>query len=305
MKKKKSEKSIHKKTTTKTSQKRNVKNSSKKSNIIDKKNNKEKSQKKEFKRSSIDFIKKYKLIIIGLFTAILIFMMVYSTVHYGPFEDLKKRIDNKETFVLVIGDENTVIDSYQKMLDYYKDVYDFKYTYINLNEWPPTTYNKLVKIIDLNTNTLGYPYLLYIDKGVATISSNNVRDENGVKTFLINANIIKKEYTEKDYLINDEEFKDFINDKNGNILFYARNDENIYKYRKELLKVNAKVSIIYAERLNNQEIEYKLRQMLKLSDTKDFNLPMLIKFRSGEIVDYKDKVGPSRLIDVYKELEKK
>lgn len=259
----------------------------------------------ELRYRIIDFIKEYRKIIIGILALIFIFVIIYSTTHYGPFENMKKKLNNKETFVVVIANDESLSDSYKSMLDYYKDAYNFKYTYINLNEWPPTTYDKLVKIMKLDKNILTYPYLLYVEKGKMKTSSNSVIDENGLKNFLVNAKITKEEYKEKDYLLNDDEFDKFINDKNGNILFYTYNDANVYKYRKELLKANVKCSIIYAERLNNQVIENRLRKMFKLKDADEFNLPMLIKFKSGKIVDSKDNIGINRLIKVYKELEQK
>ncbi len=249
---------------------------------------------------------KVKIILIsGTLLVFIILLILYSNNKYKALNDIKKDLNNKETFLMVISNSEYQTENRKKILKYYAKAYNLKYIYINAEDWTPKHYDKLLGYIKADKETTKPPCLIYIKEGTLKATTNNVIDESIMKEFLVNNEIIKKEYIEKDYLLNDNEFKDFINDKEGNILFYAKNDQDIYEYRTRLLKAGAKYGIIYAERNNNAETEETLRKMLKLPSDKEFDLPMLIKFKSGKVIDYKDNIAINRVAKVYKDLEKK
>ena len=230
-----------------------------------------------------------KIIIIALSIfvgiGILLFLQKNSLlpIFTNKYTNIIKKIDNKETFSVLIVNDSAYGKEMKKTCDYYKDVYGIKYIYLD-EDHDDTEYKKLIKKLGSNLTGKETTIFAYIEKGVVKSSLAGEFYESSLKDFLINNGLIEKKYKDIDTIVIDKYNDSFKDDKSYNILYIDGADKNLYQYRKLLVKNKIKSYIVYVNNLGQIDTEKYFKKKLKFDSMEDNNkLPVIIKIKNGKI----------------------
>ena len=211
-----------------------------------------------------------------------------------PYKETIESIDNKGTLNVLIVDknENTGI---KDIFNYYKEVYEVNYKLINKDP-KNEEYKETIKKIDPNL-TGEEPFVFAVIKdGVAIATLMGDLEEKNLKDFLINNEIIDKNYKNIDTAI-DNKYKDYLNDKRGYCILYINaGDKDLYKYRRQLVENRIRSLIMYVGNGNQNSSEKYFKEKIGIKKGDYSKLPMTIKIRNGKILNTSSDVKVSELV---------
>lgn len=241
--------------------------------------------------------KKLILIIIGIliiFIVLLLILFIKNNINknvkenkYKLSEPILEKIDNKNNFILFITDNENECSScndINKLLKYYKNVYNLNVITFDKSETSEGDFNNLIKDFGLQDGFLVSGDILLVKDGVVVSAIKDAVFEDIIKENLINNGFIND--VGMDYFIEDEEFNKLYSSNNKElVLAYSGNEEG-YNYREILFelatKYNFKYSTIrigFGDTLNTSDILSK-----KMNN--NYKLPLLMIVGNNEIIDY-------------------
>ena len=121
-------------------------------------------------------------------------------------------------------------------------------------------------------------------------------EEKNLKDFLINNEIIDKNYKNIDTAI-DNKYKDYLNDKRGYCILYINaGDKDLYKYRRQLVENRIRSLIMYVGNGNQNSSEKYFKEKIGIKKGDYSKLPMTIKIRNGKILNTSSDVKVNELV---------
>ena len=195
------------------------------------------------------------------------------------YDSILKKLDNKEDFVLLLIDKDSEMN---EVFQYYIDVYDLDIEYL-YNDKTNNQYNEIIKRLNLTESSDNEITLLKIKKGHFNNGEIGLFGEAAIKNFLIENELIDKSYAEIDTAI-ESDFKDYYQDeKSYCVLYINSSNEDLYIYRKELVKNKIRSLVLYVGNIEQMEAEKYFQEELGFDDSND-QLPAVIKVRQNKVL---------------------
>ncbi len=233
---------------------------------------------------------KSKIIIIIILGATIacLFLIKGANTHENQYEKIVHKIENKETFNLVLSQNNDK-EAIVKILDYYKKMYDLDYEIDNI-DFNSTSYNSLIKKLGLRLTELDKNIYVIIKEGRLVGYFLGDFNESAFKNSLIASKMVDEKYSKIDAIVKNS-FKDYYTfGEDYCILYISPSDNNLYKYRKVLVESEIKSLVVYVE----GPFEIKIDEYFNgpsVIDKNDVNkLPVVVKIKNKRIISSKSGV---------------
>ncbi len=236
--------------------------------------------------------KKRIILLISLIVIVIISIItvtITSNSDNNNYQEVIDRINNKETFVLLITNkDNELLD----IMNYYKDVYSVEYTSLDYNN--KKEYNEILKKLSYDGSLDNDSLLKLYKNGEEIAGIEGIFSENDIKILLINNGLIDKEYKEIDSL----SLSNIDVNNSYNVLYINKDNKDLYEYRKLLVKNKIKSAVVFHGSYDESGLAMMLDEEYNTFE-KDV-LPILIKMKKNQImysttnIKLKDLVNKSK-----------
>lgn len=233
-------------------------------------------------------MKRKKLIIISIVVLLVIgvFLLIQRLPVANEYKQVLEKIDSDKSFNLLIVNEspsNKTTSDTANIFEYYKDVYGLNFIRVNGNS-NNLHYLKIIKKIDVNLSGNEPIIFSMFSKGNSVSNMIGEFPESFLKEYLISNKLIDKEYKDIDTAISTDFKKNLKKDKGYCILYIESNSNDLFAYRRLLVKNKVKSLIMYEGQTNQMEVEKYFKKELGLSNDVSDKLPMTIKIKNGKIL---------------------
>lgn len=207
----------------------------------------------------------------------------YLKEFYSYFEGSEDRL------VLIGRDDCSWCMLYQPVLNFYKDEYEFEYTYVNTNKLTESSLNKLLDKIGVDSSDFGTPMTLVVSNGEVVDSIHGYANEPDLVDFLQDYDFLdENEGLVVDYIDYDD-YEKLLKSKENEILVIGQTTCSYCIKAKPILNkiaVEKSVDIHYLDltKLDSEDLE-KVQNSLDYFSTNEWGTPLTLIIRKGKVVD--------------------
>ncbi len=221
------------------------------------------------------------IVLICVFMIILLLKNSNDKVVLSTYESIIDRVDNKETFNLLL--QNNDNDDIIEIFDYYHDVYDIDYKLL-LVDYNDERFNELLEKLSLDILPQDKSVFIVVEDGKVRFTIRGEYSEFNLKKFLVDHELIEKRYMYIDAIIYGN-FQDYYKDNNSYCVLYIRPDnQNIYDYRKTLVRNDIRSIIMYPNYAGSEEAEKYFKEKIDFGNNINEKLPAIIKIKQKKIL---------------------
>lgn len=214
--------------------------------------------------------------------------------------EFKKKLEKKENMLIYVTEDNCdLCKPIDKMIHYYENAYGLEFYYSNREN---LTSGELKEYFELEDQAIELPAVVYIRDGLLKGIDNKILSEDYFRDYLMDYGFIDKSYTENDYRISYEEFKEKYSSSEKQILYFYNYGSNVYSLgetgekkeyknidttREELFKLskenNFKYRIVF---YNSKDSDKIYQEIITNIGKKEISGPFIVITENSKVLDY-------------------
>lgn len=134
------------------------------------------------------------LTIVGLFVVSIVCGTIISKNESNKiWKDVQSAYNSSDTRVIYIGGSNYYYsENFVKIIEQFKDQYNFDYTYVNVDKLKDIEFNKIISLLNVQNNTFDVPCLIILENRQVIEIQTGYTGESNVFNILQNYGLIPK-----------------------------------------------------------------------------------------------------------------
>ena len=238
--------------------------------------------------------KKKMIVLCGVALGIVLFIIIGSLFESSKsskyLNDFYSALNESENKLVMIGRDNcSWCQLFKPTLDFMSEKYDFSYVYVNTNELTNSTFNKMLKDINVDSSSFGTPLTVVVRDGSVVDSLNGYTDEVDLLDFLKKYNFVSDDAKLVMNYLDYNGYKKILKSDKTNIVVVGQTSCTYCIKAKPILNEVASeygVTINYLNVTNlSDEESNKFNDSLDYLKDNEWGTPLTLIIKNGKVID--------------------
>lgn len=238
--------------------------------------------------------KKKLFVLLGIVVAVILFIVIGSIVEENNskryLKDFYSDLNSSENKLVMIGRDNcSWCQLFKPTLDFMSEKYGLKYTYVNTNKLTNSSFNKMLKSINVSSDDFGTPLTVVVRNGEVVDSLNGYTDEVDLLEFLKKYDFISSDAKLVLNYVDYSGYKKILKSDKASILVVGQTSCTYCIKAKPILNEVADSNNITINYLNITKLSEE--ESIKFNDSLDYlkdnkwGTPLTLIIKDGKVVD--------------------